>query len=56
MFQSVQACCQTCACAHACMSVPFEGRGKKEEEEVARILQAERRAFANMGRQRSSSI
>ena len=56
MFQCVQACCLTCACAHACMSVPFEGRGQKEEGEVERILQAEGRAFANVGRQRSSSM
>lgn len=55
MFPCVHVCCLN-ECARTASSVSFGGRRQKGEVEAERTLQAEGRAFANLGRHRSSSM
>ena len=53
----VYICVYEHVCVRACMYLfLLKGGGQKEEAEVERTLQAEGRACANLGRQRSSCI
>lgn len=47
-------CVYMCTWVYA--SIPFEGKGQKEEAEVERTLRAEGRTFVSLERQRSSCI